>query len=62
MKVKDLIEQLKMFNPNADVSLTTSEDILISYISENNATPLTTLQLFIEGCDEFDDEEEMVFQ
>lgn len=43
MKVKDLIEQLERFNPNANVSLTTSEDILISYISENNATPLTTL-------------------
>ena len=62
MKVKDLIEYLKKFNPNANVSLTTSEDIFISYISEENVTPLTTQQLFIEDCDEFDNEEEEVFQ
>ncbi len=60
MKVKELIKQLKEFNQEADISLTTSEDILISYISENNATPLTTLQLFIEGCDVLEDDlEEM---
>lgn len=60
MKVKDLIEQLERFNPNANVSLTTSEDIFISYISENNATPLTTLQLFIEGCDDLEDDLEEI--
>lgn len=60
MKVKELIKQLKEFNQEADISLTTSEDILISYISENNATPLTTLQLFIEGCDVLEDDMEEI--
>lgn len=32
MKVKELIKELKEFNPNADVTLTTSEDIILSYI------------------------------
>lgn len=51
MKVKDLIEQLHSFNPLADVSLTDSETIYISYISEGGATPQTTKAVFIEGCD-----------
>ena len=51
MKINDLVEQLKGFNPKADVSLVDSEDIYISYISEDGATPLTTKQVFIEGCD-----------
>ena len=52
LKVKELIKQLKTFNQEADVSLTTSEDIVISYINENNATPQTTKQLFIEPSDD----------
>ena len=51
MNVKELVEQLSKYNPLASVSLCDSEDILISYISENNATPKTTMQVFIEGCD-----------
>ena len=51
MKVKDLIEQLKCFNPNANISLKTSEDITLSYICENGHTPTTTLQVFIEPSD-----------
>ena len=45
------MEQLSKFNPLADVSLIVSETIYISYISENDATPSTTLQVFLEGCD-----------
>lgn len=51
MKVNELIERLTMFNPFVDVSLTDSEDISISYICEDGATPQTTKQVFIEGCD-----------
>ena len=51
MKVSDLIKKLSKFNPDADVSLTTSEDICISYINEEGATPEITKQLFIEPVD-----------
>ncbi len=55
MKNKDLIEELKKYNLDADVTLTTSEDIFISYISENidgdTLNKQTTMQLFIEGKD-----------
>lgn len=51
MKNSKLIETLKGYNLDADVTLTTSEDICISYISEDNATEKTTKQIFIEGCD-----------
>lgn len=52
MKVSKLIMELSKFNPEADVSLTVSEDICISYISTGNATPKTTKQVFIEPADE----------
>lgn len=56
LQVNRLIEELKKYNPNADVSLTSSEDIVISYISRDldgkHLTPETTMQLFIEGSDE----------
>lgn len=52
---KDLIEKLKEYNPNADVSLVDSEDITIGFICKTgdgkNFTPQTTPQLFIEGVD-----------
>lgn len=53
MKVKELIKELKKFNPKADVTLTTSEDITTSYISidpktKEKLTKKTTLQVFIE--------------
>ena len=35
MKVNKLIEQLKEYNQNADITLTTSEDICLSYICES---------------------------
>lgn len=51
MKVKDLINQLNGFNPNANVSLKDSEDIVLSYICQDGHTPSTTLQVFIEPSD-----------
>ena len=54
MKNRELIKQLSEFNMDADVSLLTYNDICISYITENGATPKTTKQIFIEeenSCD-----------
>lgn len=54
MKNRELIKQLLEYNMDADVSLTTSNDICISYISEGGATIKTTKQIFIEeenSCD-----------
>ena len=56
MKIKDLILKLKAYNPNADITLTTSEDICLSYICEGRngeeLTPETTMLVFIEPTDE----------
>ena len=52
MKVKNLIKELKEYNPEADITLTTSETIILSYISEDEGeTKKTTKQIFIEGDD-----------
>ena len=51
MKVDKLISELKTFNPSADVTLTTSEDIVLSYVCEDGANKTNTPQVFIEGCD-----------
>ena len=51
MKNSKLIEILKGFNLDADVTLTTSEDICISYISTDRESKKKTKQIFIEGCD-----------
>ena len=55
MKNRELIEELKKYNLDANVSLTTSEDICLSYISEdiygNSLNEQTTQQVFIEGKD-----------
>ena len=55
MKNKELIKELSKYNPDADVTLTTSEDIRVSYICgvdgqefDEETTPL----LFIEGIDD----------
>ena len=48
MKNRDLIKELFKFNMDADVSLTTCNDIVLSYISEDGATKETTKQIFIE--------------
>lgn len=52
MKVKELIEELKGFNPEATVSLVCSETVAISYIDEYGETPETTKHIFIEGVDD----------
>ena len=58
MKVKELIKELKKFNPKADVTLTTSEDIILSYIDWGGAdNEKTTKQVFIEPCDAIADNE-----
>ena len=58
MKVEELIKELQQFNPKAEVSLKTSETIYISYICKdlenNELNPKTTMQLFIEGCDNYE--------
>lgn len=56
MKNKELIKLLKNYNQEADVTLTTSEDITISYIckdprTDEKLTPQTTRQMFIEPTD-----------
>lgn len=56
MKVFELIDKLKTFNPDANISLTSSEDICLSYIFKNingeDYTKKDTLQVFIEPTDE----------
>lgn len=55
MLIKDFIKSLEAYNPNADITLTTSEDITLSYISKDiNGEELskeTTMQVFIESTD-----------
>ena len=51
MKNRDLIKKLLDFNLDADVSLTTSSDICLSYISRGGANQQTTKQIFIEPAD-----------
>lgn len=48
MRCNKLIKILKEFNPDANVSLTTCNDITISYITNGGATKETTKQIFIE--------------
>ena len=56
MKIKDLITELKTYNPEAEVTTPYSEDIMLSYISEdfegNKLTKETTRVVFIEWSDE----------
>lgn len=51
MKVKDLINSLKEYNPNANVVLTTSEEIFLSFIGDENTSKKNAEVVFIEGCD-----------
>ena len=55
MQCSKLIEELKKYNQEADVTLTTSEDICLSFICEDNngnrLTPKTTKLVFIEPKD-----------
>ena len=56
MKVKELIKELKEYNPEATVSLVCSETIAISFIADKELgdTPQTTRHIFIEGVDELE--------
>lgn len=55
MILGDFIKELNKYNPDADITLTTSEDIRLSFICKdlngNDLTEATTMQVFIEGCD-----------
>ena len=52
MNVEELIEELKEYNPKAEVSLTTHETIFVSYICDGeDVDKLNTRHVFIEGCD-----------
>ena len=52
MKNNILIDELKKYNPDAEVVLTSSEDIFISYIDNNGEfNKMNTPIIFIEGCD-----------
>lgn len=57
MKINNLIEELNDYNLNADITLTSSEDIAISYICKdlngNDLTKKTTMQVFIKGVDKY---------
>ena len=58
MKVKDLIDELKEFDGEADVSLVDSEDICVSWICESENQPKKeSLQVFIEPNDFYDGDE-----
>ena len=55
MKVKELIELLKNYNPDAEITRDDSETILLSYIPENKGGADTTKLVFIEKKDYVDD-------
>ena len=55
MIVSELIEELKQYNPDAEISRDDSETILLSYIAEGGADASTTEMIFIEKCDYADD-------
>lgn len=51
MIVSDLIEELKTFNPNAEISRDDSETIILSFISMNGENKSNTKMVFIEKAD-----------
>lgn len=55
MKIDKLIDKLKNYNQKATITLTTSEDIMLSYVCEDNdgneLSKKNTPLVFIEGCD-----------
>ena len=55
LKIKELIHELKQYNPDADISTPISEDIGISYICKSNDEieygKMDTPQVFIEPTD-----------
>ena len=56
MKVKELIEELKTFNPEAEITRDDSETIVLSYIDMDDEWDKTTTELvFVEKADYVDD-------
>lgn len=55
MKVKELIEELKGFNPDAEITRDDSETIELSYICSDGATKETTKLVFVEMRDYVED-------
>lgn len=59
MKVKELINHLKEYNPDADITTPISEDISVSYICKdldgNTYSRKTTKLVFIEPIDNFEE-------
>lgn len=57
MKIKELINELKEYNPEADITLECSEDIIISYIDTDlkgrPCSKKNTPQCFIEPIDKY---------
>ena len=51
MKVNELIEELKTYNPDAEISRDDSETIRLSYISNNGEGKSDTDMVFIEMAD-----------
>ena len=52
MKIEDFIELLKKYNPEAEITLTISEDITLSYIdADGKYTPKDTPFVFVEPMD-----------
>lgn len=51
MIVKELIEELKTFNPDAEVTRPDSETITLSYICDDGADKSNTPIVFIEMSD-----------
>jgi len=55
MLIKEFIEELKKYNPNAEITRDDSETILLSYIAEGGADRCNTKLVFIEKCDYADE-------
>ena len=54
MKVKELIEILGDFNPNAEITTPYSKTIAIGWINGESGEKNDACIVFIEGCDKHD--------
>ena len=56
MNVRELIEELKSFNPDAEITRDDSETICLSYIDDDGKYDNSTAELvFVEKADYVDD-------
>ena len=55
MIVSELIEELRGYNPDAEITTPYSETIELSYVSEDGADKSNTKVVFIEWADYVDD-------